>query len=90
MGDECFKKGEYETAITNYNQALQINPNDADLYYKRGLAHYYLGDYETAIADYSQAIQINFKYAKSYNKRGLARYQLGNYKKQLRITLRLS
>ncbi len=77
MGDKFFEKGEYTSAITNYNQALQVNHGDIDLYYKRGLAHYQTGDYEAAIADYSQAIQINIHDAKSYNKRGLALYQLG-------------
>jgi tetratricopeptide (TPR) repeat protein len=77
LGDECFEKGEYVNAITNYNQSVQRHPNDAVLYYKRGLAHYQLGDYEAAIADYSQAIQINLHDAKSYNKRGLALYQMG-------------
>ncbi|MEH2178129.1 tetratricopeptide repeat protein [Nostoc sp.] len=78
LGDECFQRGEYTNAITNYNQALQVNQSDVDLlYYKRGLANYQIGDYEAAIADYSQAIQRNIQDAKSYNKRGLALYQLG-------------
>ncbi|MEH1800970.1 MAG: tetratricopeptide repeat protein [Nostoc sp.] len=77
MGDQCFKKGEYTNAVTNYNQALEVNHGDISLYYKRGLAHYQIGDYEAAIADYSQAIQMNFHDAKYYNKRGLALYQLG-------------
>ncbi|MBN4004353.1 tetratricopeptide repeat protein [Nostoc sp. LPT] len=78
LGDECFQKGEYTNAITNYNQAFQFHQSDVDfLYYKRGLAHYQVGDYEAAIADYSQAIQMNLHDAKSYNKRGLALYQLG-------------
>ncbi|MFS0513143.1 tetratricopeptide repeat protein [Nostoc sp. UIC 10607] len=77
LGDECFEKGEYTNAITNYNQALQVKNSDIDLYYKRGLAHYQIGDYEAAIADYSQAIQMNLNDAKSYNKRGLALYQIG-------------
>ncbi|MEH1765173.1 MAG: tetratricopeptide repeat protein [Nostoc sp.] len=77
LGDEYFEKGEYTNAITNYNQALQVNHGDISVYYKRGLAHYQIGDYETAIADYSQAIQMNLHDAKSYNKRGLALYQLG-------------
>ncbi|MEH2054840.1 MAG: tetratricopeptide repeat protein [Nostoc sp.] len=77
MGDEYFEKGEYTNAITNYNQALEVNHGDVDLYYKRGLAQYQLGDYEAAIADYSQAIQMNIHDAKFYNKRGLALYQLG-------------
>ena len=78
LGDECFQKGEYTNAITNYNQAFQFNQGNIDfLYYKRGLAHYQVGDYEAAITDYSQAIQMNLHDAKSYNKRGLALYQLG-------------
>ncbi|MEH1781815.1 MAG: tetratricopeptide repeat protein [Nostoc sp.] len=77
LGDEYFEKGEYTNAITNYNQALQVNHGDISIYYKRGLAHYQIGDYESAIADYSQAIQMNLHDAKSYNKRGLALYQLG-------------
>ncbi|MDZ8184267.1 MAG: tetratricopeptide repeat protein [Nostoc sp. ChiSLP02] len=77
LGDECLKKGEYSQAITSYNQVLEANHHDAELYYKRGLAHYQIGDYEAAIADYSQAIKININDAKSYNKRGLALYQIG-------------
>ncbi|MEH1890604.1 MAG: tetratricopeptide repeat protein [Nostoc sp.] len=77
LGDECFEKGEYQNAIANYNQALQVKSSDVALYYKRGLAHYQIGDYEAAIADYSQAIQMNLHDAKSYNKRGLALSQLG-------------
>ncbi len=83
LGEECFDKGEYVNAITNYNQALQLNPNNTDLYYRRALAHYQLGDYEGAIADYSQAIQINLHDAKSYNKRGLALYQLGRFEEAI-------
>jgi tetratricopeptide (TPR) repeat protein len=79
IGDECFANGEYTASINNYTQALQLNTNDAELYYKRGLAYYQLGDYEQAIADYSQAININLHDAKSYHKRGLALSQLAAY-----------
>lgn len=79
MGDECFTQGEYTASIDNYNQALKINTNDAEIYYKRGLAYYQLGDYEAAIADYSQAININLHDAKSYHKRGLALSQIAAY-----------
>lgn len=79
LGDDCFAKGEYTASINNYNQALQLNAGDAELYYKRGLAYYQLGEYETAIADYSQAININLHDAKSYHKRGLALSQLAAY-----------
>jgi tetratricopeptide (TPR) repeat protein len=83
QGDECFEKREYEAAIKNYNAALQLNPHDAEVYYKRGLARYYLVDDEKAIADYNQAIKINPKHAKAYNKLGLARYELGDYEQAI-------
>ncbi|MCC5640327.1 tetratricopeptide repeat protein [Nostoc sp. CHAB 5844] len=79
LGHDCLVKGEYTDAIANYNQALKLHPQDAEIYYKRGLSYYQLGDYEEAIADYSQAIQINLNDAKLYIKRGLANYQLGDY-----------
>ncbi|QLE55959.1 tetratricopeptide repeat protein [Nostoc sp. TCL26-01] len=79
LGDECFAKGEYAASINNYNQALQINSTDAELYYKRGLTYYQIGDYEAAIADYSQAINLNLHDAKSYHKRGLSLVQIGDY-----------
>ena len=83
QGDECFQKREYEAAINHYNAALQLNRYDAEVYYKRGLARYYLVDDEKAIADYNQAIKINPKYAKAYNQLGLARYELADYEQAI-------
>lgn len=44
QGDKSFLIEEYEAAITNYNQALKIQPNDADAYYKKSLARYHIGN----------------------------------------------
>ncbi|MBR8833832.1 MAG: tetratricopeptide repeat protein [Stigonema ocellatum SAG 48.90 = DSM 106950] len=79
LGDECFEKGQYDAAITTYNEALRLNSEDANTHYKRGNARYQLGDYEGAIEDYTQAITINPNYAGAYHKSGHARYQLGDY-----------
>lgn len=78
LGDECSEKGQYHAAIINYNQALQLYPYDADIYYKRGLTRYQLGDYEGAIADYTETIKINFNDADAYYNRGNARCCLGD------------
>ena len=79
IGDEYFQKGEYAAAINSYNQALQFNNSDADIYYKLGLVNYQLGEYDTAIINYSQAINININHPQAYNQMGLAHYQKGNY-----------
>ncbi|MTJ49178.1 tetratricopeptide repeat protein [Dolichospermum sp. UHCC 0259] len=79
LGDEYFQKGEYAAAINSYNQALQFNNNDADIYYQLGLVNYQLGDYHTAITNYSQAINININHPQAYYQIGLTHYQIGNY-----------
>ena len=76
-------KGDYDRAIADYNQAIQINP-EADLaYHNRGLAYSDKGDYDRAIADYNQAIQINPKYGETYLFRGLANLYAGDLPKAL-------
>ena len=64
------KSGNYDRAIADYDQAIQINPKDVYAYNKRGNAYTAKGNYDLAIADYDQAIQINPKYATAYFSRG--------------------
>jgi tetratricopeptide (TPR) repeat protein len=78
MGNECLEKGEYNGAITNYIQALQIKTNDAEIYYKCADARYHLGDYRGAIEDLNQAIKVNSNDIKVYFLRGVIRYQRGD------------
>lgn len=79
LADECFEKRQYKAAITAYNEALQLNPKDLTVYYKRGLARSHVEDYEGAITDYAQVININPYDGKAYQKMGLARYHIGDY-----------
>ncbi|MEC4895018.1 MAG: tetratricopeptide repeat protein, partial [Oscillatoria sp. PMC 1050.18] len=62
------------------NQALQINPKDADAYYNRGNAKFDQGNLDGAIADYNQALQINPKDADAYYNRGVAKRNQGDIK----------
>ncbi len=50
--------GNYLGAIADYTQALQINPDDAQAYYNRGIAYTFLEEMESAVADYQQAASI--------------------------------
>jgi tetratricopeptide (TPR) repeat protein len=69
-GNDHYKKGDYDRAIADYNEALRINPNYAEAYNNRGLAYYYKKDYDRAIADYNEALRIDSNYANAYNGRG--------------------
>ncbi|MBR84574.1 MAG: hypothetical protein CMA85_01320 [Euryarchaeota archaeon] len=57
----CFRRGGFSTrpfsrrnlntsATNDYTKAIQLNPDDADAYYSRGIAYRNLGQYQTANA----------------------------------------
>lgn len=60
----------------DYNQAIHINPNDAEAYLNRGIAHSDLGNCQGAIQDYNQALNISPNYAAAYYNRGIAHFGL--------------
>ena len=70
-------------AISIYDEILKLNPNDADIYYNRGIAYHKKGDCDKAVADYNQAISINPEYADAYDNRGVACYEKGEYDKAI-------
>jgi regulator of sirC expression with transglutaminase-like and TPR domain len=47
----------------DYDQLLQIKPNDADALYGRGLTYAQLGDDDRAIRDYDQMLRISPNHA---------------------------
>ena len=70
--------GKYPDTISNYTQAIHLNPNNIIAYYNRGNARHQLGDYQGAVADYTQALKLNANYSDIYNNRGLTRLHLGD------------
>jgi tetratricopeptide (TPR) repeat protein len=73
-GNAYGKKKEYDHAIADFNQALQLNPKYAKAFNNRGNAYYNQKEYDRAIKDYNQALQLKLtpKYA------AVAFYNLGN------------
>ena len=64
--------------VCNHNQAIGLNPNQANDYFNSGLEKFELGDREGAIADYTAAIYLVPNDAEAYNNRGLAKSELGD------------
>ena len=69
-------KKHYE-AISDYNSSIKLYPNDAVVYYDRGVAYYNLENYAEAIRDYSTAIKLDSDFASAYHNRGLAKENSG-------------
>lgn len=73
-----FQDKKYEEAITDYDMAIDLDPDYAEAYYHRGLAKQSLEQYEEAIKDYDDAIRINSDYAEVYYQRAEANSSLGH------------
>jgi len=63
---------DYETAIKEFNMAIQLSPDSGRYYAKRGLAYLGLEKNARALEDFNKAVQIQPKGADGY-------YQLGLY-----------
>ena len=63
VGNTKAKQGDYEDAINNYDQALQLKSNFPIAYYSRGIAKRNLEQYSDAISDFDQALQQKSDFA---------------------------
>jgi tetratricopeptide (TPR) repeat protein len=78
-------KGQYERALQDYEQAIRLNPSNANAYNNRGIVYRIKGEYARAIADYDEAISLkNGDFPAAYYNRALAYADKGEYEQSLR------
>jgi len=90
-GYEYSCKNDHDMAITNYNKAINLDPNNIEAYYLRGIVYYEKQNYDQAIKDYTKAIneakkktkKIDPKIAMVYGNRGMVYKNKGDNKKAL-------
>ena len=58
-GNKLYNQGDYQAAISDYDEAIRLDPKYTIAYYNRGSAKNELGDSEAAISDYDEAIRLN-------------------------------
>jgi tetratricopeptide (TPR) repeat protein len=78
-GVQFANKGDYETAIADFTEAIRLDPNNKEAYNWRGSAYHNNNDYDWAIADYTQAIRIDPNYMSAYYNRGNAYSNKSDY-----------
>lgn len=83
-GGTYFTMGDYQSALRDYNKAIELNPRYANAYYNRGTVYNSLDYYPQAIEDFSKAIELNPKDAQYYNNRGSAYNSLGKYREAIK------
>jgi tetratricopeptide (TPR) repeat protein len=74
-----FESGFYEGALQDYDQALRLDPENAEIWFARGLTNERLKDYKEAFSDYTKAIDIKEDYAKIWLSRGNVLLKLERY-----------
>jgi len=73
------KKGDRESAIADFSQAIGIDPRQVSVYVNRGLAYRDKGDLDRAIADFSKAIEIDSQSGEAFINRCVAYKDKGQY-----------
>jgi tetratricopeptide (TPR) repeat protein len=77
LGQAHHRLGQNEQAVSDYTQAIQIDPTDANGFAGRGDALTSLKLAEQAIADFTEAIRLDPDHSRAYLGRGIALIDLG-------------
>ena len=72
-------KGQYNSAIVDFDEAIRLDPQHAVAFSDRGAAYDAKKDYDRAIADYSEAIRLVPHEAHAFFNRGDAYENKGDY-----------
>jgi len=59
-GSAFHYKGQYDRAISDYNKAIEIDPEYALAYFNRGVAYFKKGDYDRAWEDFLMAQALGY------------------------------
>jgi tetratricopeptide (TPR) repeat protein len=78
-GNAYRRKGNYDPAISDLDEAARLNPKDADVYWVRGSAYLGKNDYDHAIQDLSLAIRLGSRRPGTFYDRGRAFNSKGDY-----------
>ncbi len=73
------RKGRPRAAIREYLQAVEDDPENADILSNMGSAYYKLGEYEKAAGRLREAVRINPQHSRAYTTLGLALEEMGDW-----------
>ena len=72
------ESNQFESAISDYTKAIELDGNNSDYYNHRGEVKFKIEDYIGAIADFDKAIELNPKVGKINGNGGKAKNKLGD------------
>lgn len=87
-GNEAMARGNLDTAISAYSEAIRLEPAWAWAYCKRGQAHMNKGAYDQAIADCNKAIDLSPKLIDAYAFRAASEFDGKNFAASIETSTR--
>ena len=85
QGNNFLQMMQTEQAISEYNEAIDINQKDDRIYNSRGFAYFSIAQYGQAISNFDKAIEINPRKANAYNNKGIVYMKLGDKEKACHV-----
>lgn len=82
-GLSFYENKDFLSALSEYNKAVEIQPDFAEAYYHRGRAYTELNDYPSAIREYTKTIELNPNHEKAYINRGFIYNETKEYSKAI-------
>ncbi len=74
----CNESGDKQSALADFNRAIELDPNHVAAYYNRGVIRNESGDKQGALADFTCAIELDPQHASALYNRGFVRNELGD------------
>lgn len=75
--------GDFDEGMAELDQAIELDPGDAHIYYNRGIAYSKQGHVDQAILNFTRAVEIAPDFADAYNSRGFVYFKQNNYDQAL-------
>lgn len=73
-----FQLGNREAAIKDFEDAIEKNNEDPDIFYHRAQLHFILGEFPDAAKDYQKSIDLDSTFIYSHIQLGVTQYKLGS------------
>jgi tetratricopeptide (TPR) repeat protein len=70
------RKGAFDRAVPDYDEAIRLDPGRADFYNDRGVAHARMGEDDLAVGDFGDAIRRDPGLIRAYFNRGHVRRRM--------------
>ena len=73
QGNQSYKRGDLEGALSSYEEVLKVDNTFYQAYYQIGVIQSKMGDKELAVSSYEEALNVNPQFYKGYFALGLAK-----------------